>query len=144
MADSVFWEKVEAMESSGAWALSQGSVLYLCNQITPSGGAVQVTGLLSPVTTPTNKQAIKASHGLWIHALFLAVFVHKGSSQACYCLVWNDVHCWFHFLLICIHYFLWLCFTFVFFPRVSDGALLAWEPQENTFKCQISQQRARI
>lgn len=33
----------------------------------------QSNGLFNPVTAPTNKQAIRASDGLWLNARFLAV-----------------------------------------------------------------------
>lgn len=60
--------------------LSKGLYHTVCNQITPSGGAIQITALFSPMTTPTNKQAIRASDGLWIRALFLALSLHNESS----------------------------------------------------------------
>lgn len=118
--------------------------ITLCAIRSPHLLGLFISRLFSPVTTPTNNQAIRASHGLWIHALFLALPLHNESSKACLCLVWNYVHCWLHFLLICVHYFLWLCFAFVFFPRVSDAWVLASKSQENIFKCQTSQQWARI
>ena len=46
-------------------AFPKGLYRIVCNQI---------TGLFSPVTAPpTNKWAFRASDGLWLHVLFLAI-----------------------------------------------------------------------
>lgn len=81
-----FGRRCKPLEAVVPGTFSKGLYHTVCNQITPSGGAIQITSLFSPVTTPTNKQAITWT---WIPVHFLLYPCTMGHLKIA--VVWSEI-----------------------------------------------------